>query len=66
MVYALHDGYLEPPGRVRRDAHDVRTHTMVSVAEWDDIIVLGVNSCQKHRQIIGLRPTVDEIDHLQK
>lgn len=66
MMYTLHDWYLEPPGGVGRDAHDVRTHAMVSVTEWDYIIVLGVDPCQKHCQVIGLRPTVYQIDYLYK
>lgn len=65
VVYALRDGHVEPPGGLRRDAHDVGAHAVVAVAEGDDVELPRVEARQHHGQVIGLGPAVDEVHHLR-
>ena len=39
---------------------------MIGVPEGDDVIVASVKASKEHGQIIGLTPTVDKVDNLEK
>ena len=56
----------ELPGAVGSEAHCVGRHTVIGIPEGDDVIVASVKACKEHGQIIGLTPTVDKVDNLEK
>lgn len=39
---------------------------MIGIPEGDDVIVASVKAGKEHGQVIGLTPTVDKVDNLEK
>ena len=57
--------HIELPGAVSGQAHGAGTAAVVGIPQGDHVVVLRIGPGHQDREIIGLRPAVHEINHLQ-
>ena len=58
-------GQIVSPGRVGGQPHRVGTHSVVSVAKRENVVVSGVDASHHHGHVVGLGARVDEVAHFQ-